>query len=353
MVQQKQYTVKQIADLAGVSAGTVDRVLHNRGDVSAKSREKVQAVLDKIGYKPNLHVSSIGTKKKISIVAVLPSAASGYWEQVKAGIRKAAFEFSHINIKIKCLHYNQFDLFSCKEVYSKALELECDAMLIGPTFTDETLQLVYALETKNIPYVFVDEMVPNTSPLAFFGPDSLRMGYMQARLLLNEMQKGKDIVMLRAKRIGDEVSHNSMTRRNGFKSYIKEKNLTTKLIDCICDMSDPRDCKQSLDAALTGDNIGGIAIFNSRSYIVAEYLRDNGIKGIKTVGYGLIERNVSCLKEEWLTFLLSEHPDLQGYLGIKCILEFLMYGKQGKVLNYTPVDILISENVDYVQYELI
>ncbi len=40
--------------MAGVSAGTVDRVLHNRGDVSAASREKVQKVLDEIDYHPNM-----------------------------------------------------------------------------------------------------------------------------------------------------------------------------------------------------------------------------------------------------------------------------------------------------------
>ena len=38
--------------MSGVSAGTVDRVLHNRGDVSVSSREKVQKVLDEIDYHP-------------------------------------------------------------------------------------------------------------------------------------------------------------------------------------------------------------------------------------------------------------------------------------------------------------
>ena len=40
----KNYTIKDIARMAGVSAGTVDRVLHNRGDVSAASLEKVRKV---------------------------------------------------------------------------------------------------------------------------------------------------------------------------------------------------------------------------------------------------------------------------------------------------------------------
>ena len=40
--------IKDIATLAGVSEGTVDRVLHNRGEVSAKSREAVTKVLEEM-----------------------------------------------------------------------------------------------------------------------------------------------------------------------------------------------------------------------------------------------------------------------------------------------------------------
>ena len=48
------YKRQDIARMAGVSAGTVDRVLHNRGDVSPKSKAKVQKVLDEIHYQPNV-----------------------------------------------------------------------------------------------------------------------------------------------------------------------------------------------------------------------------------------------------------------------------------------------------------
>ena len=49
-MEDQNYTIKDIARMAGVSAGTVDRVLHNRGDVSPKSKAKVQKVLDEIHF---------------------------------------------------------------------------------------------------------------------------------------------------------------------------------------------------------------------------------------------------------------------------------------------------------------
>ena len=53
-MEDQNYTIKDIARMAGVSAGTVDRVLHNRGDVSPQSKAKVQKVLDEIHYQPNV-----------------------------------------------------------------------------------------------------------------------------------------------------------------------------------------------------------------------------------------------------------------------------------------------------------
>ena len=46
-------TIKDIADLAGVSRGTVDRVLNSRGAVSPQTAEKVLEIARALGYRPN------------------------------------------------------------------------------------------------------------------------------------------------------------------------------------------------------------------------------------------------------------------------------------------------------------
>lgn len=64
-MEDQNYTIKDIARMAGVSAGTVDRVLHNRGDVSEKSKEKVQKVLDEINYQPNVFATDWPPKRSM------------------------------------------------------------------------------------------------------------------------------------------------------------------------------------------------------------------------------------------------------------------------------------------------
>ena len=60
----KQVKIKDIARMAGVSAGTVDRILHNRGNVSPKSREAVERILAQLDYKFNIHTSAVSFRKQ-------------------------------------------------------------------------------------------------------------------------------------------------------------------------------------------------------------------------------------------------------------------------------------------------
>ena len=57
---KRKIRIKDIAQMAGVSVGTVDRILHNRGNVSESARIAVETVLKKVDYKPNIHISEIG-----------------------------------------------------------------------------------------------------------------------------------------------------------------------------------------------------------------------------------------------------------------------------------------------------
>ena len=68
----KTATMEQVAQAAGVSIGTVDRVLHNREGVSEKTREKVFKVINEIGYKPNIYASILSRRKEFTIVAIIP-----------------------------------------------------------------------------------------------------------------------------------------------------------------------------------------------------------------------------------------------------------------------------------------
>ena len=59
-------TIKQIADLCGVSRGTVDRVLNERGKVKPETQERVLKAIAQLGYTKNIAGKALTLKKNIS-----------------------------------------------------------------------------------------------------------------------------------------------------------------------------------------------------------------------------------------------------------------------------------------------
>ncbi len=349
-MDSRNYKIKDIAQMAGVSVGTVDRVLHNRGNVSPKSRSKVDEVLARIDYRPNLLVSSIGVKRKITIAIILPGHQTGeYWEQIEKSIRQALYDFSKIRTEAKIFYYDQFDLYSCKEAYCQALGYKCDAMIIGPTFRNETVQLSRTLDERGIPYIFVDTLIPGCNQLAFFGPDSRTLGFIEARLLSNIIAPDKDIAILHAVRSGNESSLQTIVRKEGFFEFFDTVSSRNSFIYANYYNQDIERSWEEFDRLFaSSDNIGGAVLFNSRSYLFASYLEHHGIEDVKVIGCGVTDRNTEYLKKGYLSFLLSERPDLQGYQSVKYILEHILYGQHEKVVKYTPIEILIRENIDFL-----
>ncbi len=88
-------TIKKIAEIANVSPGTVDRIIHNRGQVSQENVDKVNAIIKEYGFKKNIFASNLAFNKKFRFVVFLPeNEGLEYWQAPINGIEKASDEFS-------------------------------------------------------------------------------------------------------------------------------------------------------------------------------------------------------------------------------------------------------------------
>ena len=87
-------TIKDIAKEAKVSAGTVDRVLHDRGGVSPETEAKIKKILKKKKFKINLIASSLAMKKHQKLATLMPryDAQNLFWRSPYSGVKKASQE---------------------------------------------------------------------------------------------------------------------------------------------------------------------------------------------------------------------------------------------------------------------
>lgn len=82
-------TIKEIAELAGVSRGTVDRVLNNRGAVNPKTARKVLEIAQALDYKPNrAGIVLAAQKKNLKIGVILFDTGNPFFNDVIEGVNK-------------------------------------------------------------------------------------------------------------------------------------------------------------------------------------------------------------------------------------------------------------------------
>jgi DNA-binding LacI/PurR family transcriptional regulator len=72
----KKLTIKEIAEIAGVSKATVSRVLNARPGVHPETREKVQQVIKAYSYSPNLVAQGLSSKRTKNVGLIVAHTAS-------------------------------------------------------------------------------------------------------------------------------------------------------------------------------------------------------------------------------------------------------------------------------------
>ncbi|MEM9317705.1 MAG: LacI family DNA-binding transcriptional regulator [Pseudomonadota bacterium] len=81
-----QLTLRDVAEAAGVSEMTVSRVLRNRNDVSANTRQRVFDAARSLGYVPNKIAGALASNSVNLVGVIIPSLANMVFPDVLAGI---------------------------------------------------------------------------------------------------------------------------------------------------------------------------------------------------------------------------------------------------------------------------
>src|ERR1019366_90253 len=98
-MKAKSSGIPQIAELAGVSIGTVDRALHGRPGINDETRQRVLDIAKKIGYRPNLAARSLSTGRRIRIGGCVPQEIRYFYTELGEGIHEEVGRYSNGGIE--------------------------------------------------------------------------------------------------------------------------------------------------------------------------------------------------------------------------------------------------------------
>ena len=348
MAATEKITIMDIARRTGLSKGTVDRVLHNRGEVSKKSYAKVMEAIQELGYEPNVFASLLAKGGKHLIAVLIPAHENGsFWELAASGIDKAAASVTTVGVDIVHFEYDQYDIESFRKVAGKMLEAAPSGVVLAPMFQGETESLTEELTRRGIPYCFIDSKPDSNGYLAYFGMPLYKSGYLCA----DQLTGGREVpsvLIVRVRRDRFRQSDPTVNRRAGFLDYMLEHAPDCKIDNVFVDPNDP----DGIDAILDGyfaehPQVRHIVMFNSRVHLLVPWLAAHPDPERRVVGFDNLKANMDALRNGTVSVLIGQRPDEQVRLAIEALAEHAILGKiPPRKDHFMHMDVLTRYNVE-------
>jgi LacI family transcriptional regulator len=346
--------ISDIAQRAGVSTGTVDRVLHNRGEVSKKTRDKVLGILEELNYQPDILASTLAMKKAYKFAVLFPEAGTEnlFWKAPLAGLNAALLEIEHFGVTINKFFFKYNDQSSFSQQLEKILTEPFDGVILTPVFFESTSSAIEKLAETNTPAVFINSNIESLSSLSFVGQDARQSGLVAGRLMDYSLNAEGCITIINFINERGGNSH-ILDREEGFRNYFdagnfaKPRHLNTININTQDQDEVYRILLENIGTENPLCKTMGVFVTNSRVFRVANFKREYGLNNLILIGYDLLESNIDHLKKNNIDFLISQNPWEQGYKSLMALFNSRIMKKEIVKNQFLPIDIITKENIDY------
>lgn len=348
----KKIRIKDIAARAGVSVGTVDRVLHDRPNVSEASLIKVKQVLKEINYEPNMYASALAYNRSFTFYCLMPRHTSeAYWDEVEEGVMKAVEFRRDFHIDVRFLHYSRLNAESFADAAKECMQLNPDGVLLVPPGKEQAKQFADSLHAANVPLVLLDSYIEELHPLSFFGQDSFQSGYFSAKILTLIAGKDPAMMLMKQGKEGYRPSRQQENREVGFRHYMSKFFPEVAIKQLVLPLDGTQKDYERLqdDFFRQNPDIRHGITFNSRAWIVGEYLLRKQRSDVQIMGYDVVHKNADCLRQGSISFLIAQHGFMQGFQAVDTLFRSIVLKEDVRPINYMPIELLSQENIDFYQ----
>ena len=300
-------TTTQIARICGVSQGTVDRALHNRGEIKAETKARVLAVAKEYGYVPSLNKIATCQGKSMLIGVVLfdlyneyfSKLAMSFVNQAKRAGYSVIFLFSNKNQKAE------------KEAVDYFHYIGVDGIVLFSVGSDDEDYAAY-LRSIMKPIVLIGNRISN---LEYIGVDDYQAMYDLTVRFSKDIDEG-EIVYFAPVLSGKLSELNAqIMRKDGFVQAMQDMGKQYRI---------------ATRKEEVRNDVGGIVC--STDYYVLQILQEDGyqVKG-KLAGFD----NISLLKNVNGEVLTVDYSTDQ--IALECV-KFILGKKYKKSIDYTIAD---------------
>ncbi|WP_033171097.1 LacI family DNA-binding transcriptional regulator [Selenomonas sp. ND2010] len=336
-------TIKQIAELCGVSRGTVDRVLNNRGNVKPEKRQLVLETAKKLNYQPNPAGKALAARKKNPVVGVLiASEGVPFFDDVLLPMRKAALKYENYGMKVLWRSMRGFNVEEQCSIIDE-LASEVNALIINPVNEPRVIEKLNDLVARGIFVVTINNDVDDCRRHCYVGTDYLQGGRTAGALLKMIAPPGIHAGVL----MGSLSMQGHRQRLQGFLEVLEKTEdfqLTGVHENEDDDMISYEKTRQLLEEH---PETNALFIISSGAYGAARAVMAKNRRDIVMVVFDTIPSTIRMMHDHIIQAAIYQHPRQQGRKAMQVVFDYLVNGfrpDQKKYLMRNEIRIL--ENVE-------
>lgn len=338
-------TIKEIAELAGVSRGTVDRVLNNRGAVNPATAEKIREIANAVDYRPNrAGVVLAAQKKNLKFGVILFSAENPFFDDVMKGVKNKAAELEEYNCTV-LIRQVRFDV----EEQLKAIEElvtveEVSGLAIAPYNDVKISDKINELWEKGIPTVTLNTDIEHSSRIAYVGSNYARSGETAAGLM-HLLTHGKVHLGI----ISGSPNILCHTERiAAFENKIKREYPDIHITDTVVNNDDDFESYEKTTRLLEEHpEINALFFAAGGVYGGCRAIRALGRQDdITVLAFDKVPTTQQMVRDNIIAATICQQPRTQGSKPLDILFSYLTTGiLPEKEYHYVAIDIRIKENI--------
>ncbi|MDR1899243.1 MAG: LacI family DNA-binding transcriptional regulator [Treponema sp.] len=340
-------TSKKIAEMAGVSRGTVDRALNNRGDINPATKKKILEIATLLRYKPGRAGRIlVNHQKKLKIgCIIMGNPRNLFIDDLYEGIMMKVEEYSSYGIEILVEKIRFQGEIQCKYI-DKLLKLGIKALMIQPVNEEIVARKLQTLSEKGIPVVTVDTDINGFTPLCHIGNDAITAGKTAANLL--------DLITGGKCNVGVVTSfhtaHSHSDRIEGFKTYLKDQK-GMKIVSIVENFDNEAiSYNVTCDMLKEHPEINGLFLVAGGVYGAGKAIKTFPFcRHFKVISFDDVPSTRALILDGTIQATICQQPIRQGILSLDVLFEYLLDGKRPvETRIYTDIQIKVKTNINFL-----
>lgn len=336
-------TINEIAQIAGVSRGTVDRVLNNRGGVSPKTAEKVRRIANSLNYSPNIAGRSLAARKKALKFGVILYSDIVLFDSIENGIDRKSKELTEYGVELMKVHVPFHDIDSQINAMKELASVGVCGIVISPPDHPDMIEMIDSLYHKGIMTVTYNSDVENSKRLAYVGSNYRECGRVAGNILGLLSGFGQSAAAVVS---GERIAQSHPERAKACIDKLLADYPEIRIADtAVCKETDT-DSYHTVSALLAAN-----------PDIRLLFLNDLGVRGgvkavqesnrrIHTVVYDRVSLFQEDLRQGRVSFLITQQPWILGELPLDILFRYFALDiKPTSSCYLTDIEIKVAENL--------